>query len=77
MLDGVRWVNRNGVTIVAAVLFVGSLVAFGYAQSAKELFSSMHGFEWTALDYAAFVMFVASLGCTLAVIKLKDDDDDS
>lgn len=55
-------------------MFLGSLVAFGYANTAKD---PLAGDDWAALDYVAFAMFVASLGCTLAVIKLKDDNEDS
>lgn len=71
--------NKNRVKVVAAILYLGSIVVWMYGRSLESMEAMMEEppRTWTTWDYLACAMIVSALGCTLAAIKLKDDDDDS
>jgi hypothetical protein len=69
-------VDKSGVKLVATFLYVGSFVVFVYGRI-QDPFVEHGSPDWSAVDYAACVMFVFALGCSLAAFKLKDEDEDS
>ena len=68
--------NKNWVKVIAAVLFLGSFTTFVYSLATQDPLAAIAGLEWTVLDYASLVMFIAALGCSLAAYKLPDEDED-
>lgn len=72
--------DKSGVKLVATFLYIGSFIAYVYGriQDRVQYPFPEHGSpDWSAVDYAACVMFVFALGCSLAAFKLKDEEDDS
>ena len=70
--------SKNWVKLVAAILYVCSLATWMYGRSLESMETIMEEppHVWTAWDYISCVLLVTALGCTLAAIKIKDEDDE-